>query len=333
MGYGAYVARRAVQFLCVVFAGISATFFVTHLTPIDPVEQTITSLTAFGHTSPDAIETMRRSLTDLYGTDQPLWQQYLNFWGRFLTGDLGPSLSAFPTPVMDLIMRALPWTAGLMLTATVLSWVIGNMLGGLAGYYQNNRALKAFGIIAMGVQPIPYYIVAFVLLIVLGSVWPLFPISGGHAMSVRPGWSVAFVSSVLYHSFLPALSLVLVGLGTWFLGMRSLVSNVVTEDYVTYAELGGVGRNRIMMSYVMRNAMVPQITGLAMALGAIFSGTVITEAVFSYPGLGRLLIGAVNAGDYSLVLGVTSVSIVAVATAVFIVDLLYPILDPRVKVS
>jgi peptide/nickel transport system permease protein len=145
--------------------------------------------------------------------------------------------------------------------------------------------------------------------------------------------SPAFILSVIEHSILPALSLVLVGLGGWFLGMRSLVSNVVTEDYVIYAELGGVDRQRVLRSYVMRNAMVPQLTGLAMSLGAIFNGAIITEQVFGYPGVGHLLIQAVQAGDYSLVIGITSLSIIGVSVAVFLIDMMYPLLDPRVQLA
>ena len=139
------------------------------------------------------------------------------------------------------------------------------------------------------------------------------------------------MGSVLVHSILPVLSLVLVGLGGWFMGMRSLVSNIVTEDYVAYAELAGVERKRILGSYVMRNALVPQVTGLAMTLGSIFNGAIITEQVFGYPGIGTLLVSAVYAGDYSLVLGVATVSIIAVAVSVLLIDLAYPLLDPRVK--
>jgi peptide/nickel transport system permease protein len=135
----------------------------------------------------------------------------------------------------------------------------------------------------------------------------------------------------LVHSILPVASLVLVGLGGWFMGMRSLVSNIVSEDYVIYAELAGVDRRRILTSYVMRNALVPQVTGLAMSLGAIFNGAIITEQVFGYPGIGTLLVDAVHAGDYSLVLGVATVSIIAVAVSVLLIDLAYPLLDPRVK--
>ena len=146
-------------------------------------------------------------------------------------------------------------------------------------------------------------------------------------------WSWAFVTSVFKHSILPALSLILIGVGSWFLGMRSLVSNVVTEDYVIYAELAGVKSRRILSSYVMRNALVPQVTGLAISLGGIFNGAVITEKVFGYPGVGSLLVDAVYAGDYGLVLGVTTVSILGVSIGVLAIDLLYPLLDPRVKVS
>ena len=152
-------------------------------------------------------------------------------------------------------------------------------------------------------------------------------------MNLARGFNASFALSVVQHSVLPVLSLVMVGLGGWFMGMRSLVSNIVNEDYVVYAELAGVPRGRILGSYVMRNALVPQVTGLALSLGGIFNGAIITEQVFGYPGIGSLLIDAVHAGDYSLVLGLTSVSIVAVSLAVLLIDLLYPLLDPRVKVQ
>jgi peptide/nickel transport system permease protein len=332
-GYAAYLLRRVGQFLLVVFIGINLSFVVTHATPIDPVEQTISAATAFGSTSPEAIAMMRQSLRELYGLEGSLWQQYLSFWKRVAVLDFGPSLSAFPTPVSDLIGRALPWTVGLLVVATTISWLLGNLLGGLAGYYREHRGLRVAGIVAMGFHPIPYYIVALLLVIVFGYLWPVLPISGGSQMNLAHGFTLDFAASVLRHSVLPVVSLVLVGLGGWFMGMRSLVSNIVSEDYVVYAELGGVSRRRILHSYVMRNALVPQVTGLAMSLGHIFNGAIITEQVFGYPGMGSLLVSAVHAGDYSLVLGLASVSIVAVAFAVLLLDLLYPFLDPRVKVS
>jgi peptide/nickel transport system permease protein len=330
-GYLWFIGKRALLLLAVVFFGVSATFLVTHLSPISPVEAALGRVTARSNFAPEAIAAMRATLTELYGVNEPLLNQYVNFWTRLLRGDLGPSLIAFPTPAMTLVMRAMPWTVGLLITAILITFVIGNLLGGLAGYNQDNKFFKAFGILAMGLQPIPYYIVAFILLIIFGFLWPVLPISGGFAMNVRPGWNWTFAGSVLTHAILPAMSLVLVGFGGWFLGMRALVSNVVTEDYVTYAELAGVDQKTIVGSYVIRNALVPQLTALAMTLGGVFSGTVITEQVFNYPGLGSLLIDAVNGGDYSLVLAVSTVSVTAVAVAIFIVDLLYPLLDPRVR--
>jgi peptide/nickel transport system permease protein len=331
--YGTYLAKRLAQFALVIFIGLNIAFFVTHMTPIDPVEESIAAAVSFGSQSPEAIEMLRRSLRELYGLEGGLWEQYVVFWTRVLSADFGPSLSAFPTPVAFLIWNSLPWTIGLLLVATLIAWVFGNLLGGLAGYYRDSRWLRAAGVVAMGFHPIPYYIVAFVLLIVFGYLWPILPISGGAQMNIERGLNLGFVLSVLEHSILPALSLVLVGVGGWFMGMRALVSNIVTEDYVVYAEYGGVDRHRILGSYVMRNALAPQVTGLAMSLGAIFNGAIITEQVFGYPGVGSLLIDAVHAGDYSLVLGVTTVSIIAVSTAVLLIDLLYPLIDPRVKLG
>lgn len=330
-GYLLFAGKRALLMLAVIFFGVSMTFLVTHLSPINPVEAALGRMTARSVSNPEAIVAMRAALTELYGVEAPLWSQYINFWVRLVQGDLGPSLLAFPTPAMTLVMRAMPWTVTLLTVATLITFLVGNLLGGLAGYNQNNRFLKAFGIVAIGIQPVPYYIVAFILLIIFGFLWPVLPISGGFAMNVTPGLNLPFVTSVLQHAILPASSLVLVGFGGWFLGMRALVSNVVTEDYVTYAELAGVDKTTIVGGYVIRNALVPQLTALAMALGGVFSGTVITEQVFNYPGLGSLLIDAVNAGDYSLVLAVSTVSVTAVAIAIFIVDMLHPLLDPRIR--
>jgi peptide/nickel transport system permease protein len=332
-GYLGYLARRLGQFVLVVFIGINIAYVITHASPIDPVEQSISVVTSYGNTAPEAIEQMRTSLRELYGLSGTPVEQYLLFWKRVLRADFGPSMSAFPTPVATLVGRALPWTAGLLTVSTIIAWGLGNLLGGLAGYYQKSRGLKLVGVVAIGLHPIPYYILALLLLIVFGFLWPVLPITGGSAMNLPQTLTFEFIASVLQHAILPALSLILIGVGSWFLGMRSLVSNVVAEDYVVYAELAGVSSCRILSSYVMRNALVPQVTGLAMSLGGIFNGAVITEKVFGYPGVGSLLVDAVYAGDYGLVLGVTTISILGVSIGVLAIDLLYPLLDPRVKVS
>jgi len=329
--YALFALKRFVQMLVVILCGCSIAFLIAHLSPISPVDQVIQRVIGRASINPDAIIEMRRTLTDLFGLNVPLWQQYIHFLARLPFFDFGPSLLAFPAPATELIMLALPWTLGLLTVSVLLSWLLGNVLGALAGYRPQSRLLAAVGMVFIGIQPIPYYIVAFMLVIVFGFLWPVLPISGGFAMNVRPGWSWQFFLSVAHYAILPTLSLVLVGIGGWFLAMRSLVSNIVSEDYVVYAELAGVPRHRIVGAYVFRNALVPQLTALAMVLGSVFSGTVITEQVFTYPGLGSLLVKAVNGGDTAVVLGISCVSIVAVALGIFLVDLAQPLLDPRVR--
>ncbi|MBB3593383.1 peptide/nickel transport system permease protein [Rhizobium sp. BK529] len=332
-GFLIYVGKRFLQFLFVVVTGITLAFLIAHFSPVDPVEQTVSLLTSFGSTDPQAVEILRQSLRELYGTGGPLFEQYFTFWGRVLTGDFGPSLSSFPTPVMTVIGRALPWTVGLLTLATIIAWISGNLLGALAGYFRNSRLLKLAGIVIMALQPIPTYIIGLSLVILFGFIWPILPISDGAQVNLAPAFSWTFIRSVIEHGILPALTLVLVGIGGWFISMRSLVSNIVTDDHVVYAELGGVRSSRIFSHYVARNAMLPQVTGLALSLGNVFGGAVIVEFVFNYPGIGKLLISGIYSGDYSLVLGVTTIAIIAVASAVFVIDIIYPLIDPRVKLG
>jgi peptide/nickel transport system permease protein len=330
-GFLGYAARRFVQFVFVIVAGITLAFIIAHLSPVDPVEQSLSLMTGFSASDPRAIEILRQSLSDLYGVKGNLFDQYLVFWRRVLTGDFGPSLSAFPTPVMTIILRTMPWTFGLLVLSTLFAWIVGNTLGALAGYFRDARLLKAIGIGVMALQPIPTYIVGLALVICLGYLWPILPISGGAQVNLAPAFDRTYIWSVLVHGTLPALTLVLVGLGGWFISMRSLVSNIVTDDHVIYAELAGVRPRLIFSQYVARNAMLPQVTGLALNLGHVFSGAVIVEFIFGYPGMGRLLITAIYAGDYSLVLGVATIAIISVATVMFLIDILYPLIDPRVK--
>lgn len=331
--YAIFALKRLIQLLAVIVCGCSVAFFIAHLSPISPVDQILARVTGKSNFDPNAIIELRRTLTELFGLDVPMHEQYLHFLSRLPYFDFGPSLMAFPTPATSLVALALPWTVGLLTFAVVITWLLGNLGGALAAYFPNSRLLKTVGIVFIGIQPIPYYIIAFLMVIVFGFLWPVLPISGGFAMNVRPGFTWQFVGSVMHHAILPASALVLAGLGGWFLAMRSLASNIVTEDYVTFAELAAVSKARIVWSYVFRNALVPQLTALAMVLGSVFSGTIITEQVFSYPGLGTLLVNAVNGGDTSVVLAICCTSIVAVAGAIFIVDLLQPLIDPRVRVE
>jgi peptide/nickel transport system permease protein len=281
--------------------------------------------------SPEAIESLRSALTELYGLEGGVWSQYIGLWGRLFRGDLGPALSVFPTPVVSLIFTAMPWTLGLLICSILLSWIIGNLLGGIASFYSKNLLVRGIGVISQTVRPIPYYIMALLLLSFFGYFFPIFPLRGAYPMGVKPQWTIGFILQVIYHSTLPALSLIIISTGGWFLGMKSLTSNIISEDYVVYAETAGLKKHNILFQYVIRNALLPQITGLALQLGMMFNGSLIMEVVFNYPGIGFLLYRAVTANDYSLIMGITIFSIIGVSTTVLIIDLLYPLFDPRIR--
>jgi peptide/nickel transport system permease protein len=327
-----YLIPRILQYFLVIFTGVTLTFIIPRLSPSDPVERQVQLLISSGSmVSPEATVYLRNALTEMYGLKGSNFDQYLAFWGRLFRADLGPSLSSFPTPVTELIAQAMPWTLGLMLTAVILSWIIGNLLGAVSSYYPKSFVMRIVDVVSQAVRPIPYYVMAMVLLIMFAYTLPIFPSSGAYPMGTRPSFTLDFVVILLQHSILPALSLILVGMGGWFLGMKSLSSNIISEDYVVYAETAGLKENKILFSYITRNALLPQITGLALQLGMIFNGALIMEVVFRYPGMGTLTLGAVLSNDYSLIMGIAIFSIVGVATAVFVLDLIYPLFDPRVR--
>ncbi|MGD8623934.1 MAG: ABC transporter permease [Anaerolineae bacterium] len=327
-----YLIPRLLQYFLVIFLGITSVFVIPRLTPSDPVQRTISQITSMGsYLDPATVDDLIDDLTELYGLEGSALEQYGAFWVRLFHGDFGVSFFQFPTPVNQLIGDALPWTAALLLITTFVSWIAGNLVGGLAGYFARKRWSKALDAVAMVVRPLPYYILAFGLLLLLAYVVRWFPVSGGTDIGRKAAFNWPFIKDVLRHAFLPALSLVLIGGAIWFQTMKLIVQNVNAENFVQYAKLGGVKESRIVSRYVIRNAMLPQITGLALSLGQIFSGALITEIVFSYPGLGTLLYNAIITGDYNLIMGITALSIVAITTAILVIDLLYPLFDPRVR--
>lgn len=327
-----YLLPRIGQYLMVIFLGVTLTFIIPRLSPSDPVERQVAQIMASGSQfGPEAVTHLREALTEMYGLKGNSLEQYFSFWGRLFRGDLGPSLSTFPTPVISLIASALPWTLGLLLTSVLISWVLGNLLGGLASYYTESRFMRAVDVLSQAIRPIPFYIMALLLLVFFAYLIPIFPFSGAYKAGTRMTFTFKFAMTVLWHSALPAISLVLSSIGGWFIGMKSLASNIISEDYVVYAETAGLGRQRILFQYVMRNALLPQVTGLALQLGMIFNGALIMEIVFGYPGMGMLTFQAVMANDYSLIMGIAVFSIIGVATTVLVLDLIYPLFDPRVR--
>jgi len=327
-----YLIPRLISYFLVIWLGITVVFFIPRLIPNDPVMKMIDQMRARGSTlEPGSMDGIIRDLTQMYGLEGSWLEQYGDMWGRLANGDFGVSFFQFPARVNDLIVTALPWTLGLLLTTTAIAWVLGNIIGGIAGYYTRKRWSRGLDTIAMVIRPLPYYIFAFMLLLVFAYVVRWFPVSGGASLGALPSFTWDYVQNVIWHATLPALSLSVLGLTVNFQVMKLLVQNINAEDYVQYARLGGVTDTRIVSKYIIRNALLPQITGLALSLGQIFSGALITEIVFAYPGLGTLLYRAIVNGDYNLIMGITILSIVGITTAILIVDLTYPLFDPRVR--
>ena len=329
-----YLIPRLIQYVLVIWLGITIVFIIPRLTPNDPIMRMVGEMRARGsYMEPGAMDQIINDLTEMYGLKGSWIDQYWAFWGRLFRGDFGVSYFQFPTKVNKLITTAMPWTLGLLLTTTALSWVGGNIIGGLAGYFSRKNWSRVLDAIAMVIRPLPYYIFAFSLLLLFAFKVRLFPVTGGASLGAIPTFTWPYIKDVLWHSFLPALSLTLLGGAANFQIMKLIVQNINAESFVQYAKMGGVTENRIVSKYVIRNALLPQITGLALSIGQIFSGALITEIVFGYPGLGGLLYRAILNGDYNLIMGITIFSIVGITTAILVVDLTYPLFDPRVRYS
>ncbi|BAL99761.1 ABC transporter permease [Caldilinea aerophila] len=324
-----YIIPRILQWALVIFIGVTLTFLIPRLSPVNPVEQAISRVTAFETLSPEATVALRESLEDLYGLKGSLFDQYIAFWRRVLSGDLGPSFSSFPMSVNVMIANSIGWTVGLLGTTVIISWLSGILLGALSAYFPNRWWARLMESVVIVVYPIPYFIIAFGLLMIFAYYLPIFPLVGG--ASGTPSFSFGYLGSIVRHSFLPAISVIIGATAFRFLMAKALATSERTSDYVTYAEIAALPKRKILGAFIIRNTMLPQVTDLALSLGAIFEGALITEIVFSYPGIGSTLYSAIISADYNLIMGITLLSIIGVATASLLVDLTYPLFDPRVR--
>ncbi len=328
----AYVLSRLMVFAIVVYLGITLCFVIPRLSPINPVETVLSRFLAYlDYQDPKEVEYLRNALMEIYGLKGSLLEQYIGFWRRVIVGDFGPSLANFPTPVSKIIGNSLPWTIGLLMTCTLLSWFITNIIGGFAGYFNDRKWAKSLSAFAVIVNPIPYYIMALLLIMLFSYAIPIFPMMGGMSIGMKASLSLEFILNVIYHSTLPALSLIIVSYGGQFITMRALVINTKVEDYVEFAESLGIPKRTIVNRYIIRNCLLPRVTGLALSLGGIFTGALAMEVIFAYPGIGTLLQNAILNGDYNLVMGICTYSIISIAFATLLLDLLYPLVDPRIR--
>ncbi|HEY8596671.1 MAG TPA: ABC transporter permease [Devosiaceae bacterium] len=324
------IVKRVIMLFVVIIAAASINFVLPKLAPKNPVEDKIMEHAENGAQMND-ISGLVAAYNEKFGLDKPIMVQYFNYLEGLATFDLGYSITFYPTKVSDMILNALPWTIGLVFTSTIIAFLLGSVLGALVAWRNSARIIKYLVPGFMVLAALPYYLLGLVMIYLFAFIWRIFPLSGGYSMFAIPSMDWSYIADVLHHSLLPALSIVLTSVGTWALAMRGMMVTVQGEDYMVYAEANGIGPVRRFLGYGVRNAMLPQITTLALHIGHIAGGAVLVERVFGYPGLGMVLFQAIEGADYFVIYGVVLMIIVMVALAMFLMDLLGPVIDPRVK--
>lgn len=323
-----YFLRRIGYFLLTLWAAVTLNFLIPRLQPGDPAEMMVKRLSGKdAEIDPAKIEAMRVMLGEPEGN---LFQQYLSYLGSLLRGDLGLSYTYYPAPVTEVIGRALPWTLVLVGVTLVLSFTLGIVLGAFAAWRRNSMFDSVVTIGSTFLGTLQSFWIALLLLFAFGYVMGWFPTAGGYEAST-PGWNTAFLLDAVHHSVLPAAVLMLLGPVGWILGMRNTMIMNLREDYIRLARAKGVPDRDIALKYAARNALLPSITGLAMALGGILGGQILIETTFDYPGLGRLMQQAASGKDYPLLQALLLFTIVGTLVANLIADMLYGVLDPRAR--
>ena len=321
-----YLTRKILTYLLAFFIGVTIDWGIPRLMPGDPIQSMLSkfSLQSASYTA------QYNAFAKVFGTNLPLWQQYLNYWKGMFTGNLGLSVWAPPAHVTTLISQALPYTLALLIPAVTLSYFVGNRLGAAAA----RRKWLDNSVLPLGYvfQAIPYPFLALLVPYLFGIVWHVFPLSHAYAQGLLPAWNWTFISSLLYHWFLPFLTLFIVSVGGWAIGMRNLVIYELENDSSRYMRALGANE-RVVRRYAYRSASLPQLSGLALALGVVIGGSIVTEVAFQYPGLGTLIFNAVTNNDFFLLQGIFIFMVIGVLVANFVIDLVYLAVDPRTRLS
>ena len=322
-----YLLRKLGIYCLTFVAAVTVDWSIPHLMPGNPV---LTLMARIQIKDPRVAQHVYASYMRSFNLDLPLWKQYWYFWVSLFHGDLGTSILQFPTPVSSIIVHAAPYTLGLLVPAILLSWYAGNKVGALAARRKllDNTALP----VGYALTATPYMWLAILLSWTFGVIWHVFPVGFGYDPTAVRSFTWSFIADLLRHWFLPFMSLFLVAFGGWAIGMRNMIIYELESDYSHYLAALGAPQ-RLIRKYAFRNAMLPQITGLALQLGAVVAGALVTEIVFSYPGLGYQIYRAITNEDYFVIQGIFLFIIVGVLIANFLVDLVYVIVDPRTRLG
>ena len=329
-GYRRYFLNKLNWFLITLVCAFILNFTLPRLMPGDPVAGIVARL-AQGMSNATGVQAIYQQYSDLFGTNKPILEQFVMYIGNVVHGNFGFSFSQYPRTVAEVLSASLWWTIALQLPAICVGWIIGNTLGALAAYRKGgfDKVLLPVSIL---ISSFPVFGMAVILLLVFALVLKLFPASGGYGFDMIPNFSPTFIGSVIVHYQLPFWSIVLVAIGGQAIGMRSMSIYELNADYVKYSRFLGI-RDRKIVRYVFRNAMLPQITGLALAIGTMVSGALVAETIFSYPGLGTTLYNAITGQDYPLISATTLIITIMVLVANFALEIFYGFLDPRIKAA
>ena len=329
-GYLNYFGKKLIWFFITLVAAFLLNFILPRLMPGDPVAAIVSRL-AQGMSNSSGVQAIYEQYTELFGTNKPLLTQFLLYVKNVAHGDFGFSFSQYPRTVASVIKASLPWTIALQLPAIIVGWIIGNLLGALAAYIKGGYD-KVLLPVSLFISSFPAFGMAVILLVIFAIQLKWLPTSGGYGFDLIPNWSWAFVQSMFVHYQLPFWSIVLIIIGGQAIGMRSMCIYELNSDYVKYSRFLGIKDRRIVL-YVFRNAMLPQVTGLALAIGTIVGGALVAEIIFSYPGLGTTLLRAVLGQDYPLISASTLIITLMVLISTFTIEILYGFIDPRIKAA
>jgi peptide/nickel transport system permease protein len=329
-GYWQYFLKKLAWFLVTLIAAFVLNFILPRLMPGDPVA-VITQRVTQGMQSATGIQRIYEEYSNLFGTNRPMIEQFFLYVRNVFQGEFGFSFSFYPRQVADVIKSSIGWTIALQFPAIIVGWLIGNTLGALAAYLKGGFD-KVIMPVSIFVSNFPAFGMAVILLVIFGITLKWFPISGGYGFDLIPSMSWKFIWSVIVHYQLPFWSIVLIAIGGQAIGMRSMSIYELNADYVKYSRFLGI-KDRKIIGYVFRNAMLPQVTGLALSIGTMVGGALVAEIIFSYPGLGYTLLNGIMGQDYPLISAVTLIITLMVLSATFLIEILYGFIDPRIKAA
>jgi peptide/nickel transport system permease protein len=329
-GYQKYFLNKLGWFLVTFVCAFILNFILPRLMPGDPVAAIVSRL-AQGMSDARGVQAIYQQYTELFGTNRPMHEQFFIYIRNVIRGDFGYSISQYPRTVADVLKASIGWTLALQFPAIIVGWLIGNTLGALAAYLKGGFD-RVFMPVSIFISNFPAFGMATILLVIFGVGLEWFPTSGGYGFDMIPEFSWDFIWSVIVHYQLPFWSIVLIAIGGQAIGMRSMSIYELNADYVKFARFMGI-KDRKIIGYVFRNAMLPQITGLALSIGTMVGGALVAEIVFSYPGLGYTLLTGVMGQDYPLISASTLIITIMVLTANFVIEILYGVIDPRIKAA